>query len=244
MIVGSTAFDSIKTPKAGNPRLLGGSASHAAVAASFFAPVNLAGVGHGDDFPERYLQLFRRHHIDLAGLEIAPGKTFHWSGEYEVNMNNRRTLATELGVLETFMPKLPGRAIPEFPLRPARQSRSGRPGPRALPDAPPQIRRRRFHGPLAQHRPPGFAGNSCKQRGRFCAQRQRSARRCLRKTTMSSPALKKRFTSSAPNTSNHQKGASTARFFPRGVGVCSFRPRIRCGESWIPPAPAIHLSAA
>src|SRR5580698_9752506 len=106
MIVGSTAFDSIKTPKAGNPRLLGGSASHAAVAASFFAPVNLVGVV-GDDFPERYLQLFRRHCIDLAGLEIAPGKTFHWSGEYEVNMNNRRTLLTELGVIETFQPKLP-----------------------------------------------------------------------------------------------------------------------------------------
>jgi cytidine kinase len=106
MIVGSTAFDTIKTPKAANPRLLGGSASHAAVAASFFAPVNLVGVV-GKDFPARYLDLFRRHRIDLAGLEIAPGKTFHWAGEYEVNMNNRRTLATELGVLETFMPKLP-----------------------------------------------------------------------------------------------------------------------------------------
>jgi sugar/nucleoside kinase (ribokinase family) len=106
MIVGSTAFDSIKTPSAGNARLLGGSASHAAVAASFFAPVNLVGVV-GRDFPERYLQLYRRHGIDLAGLEIAGGKTFHWSGEYEVNMNNRRTLATELGVLESFMPALP-----------------------------------------------------------------------------------------------------------------------------------------
>jgi sugar/nucleoside kinase (ribokinase family) len=106
LIVGSTAFDSIKTPSAGNPRLLGGSASHAAVAASFFAPVNLVGVV-GHDFPERYLALYRRHGIDLAGLEIAAGKTFHWSGEYEVNMNNRRTLATELGVLESFMPVLP-----------------------------------------------------------------------------------------------------------------------------------------
>jgi cytidine kinase len=106
LIVGSTALDSIKTPKAENPRLLGGSASHAAVAAGFFAPVNLVGVV-GADFPKRYLQLYRRHGIDLAGLEIAAGKTFHWSGEYEVNMNNRRTLATELGVLETFMPKLP-----------------------------------------------------------------------------------------------------------------------------------------
>ncbi len=106
LIVGSTALDSIKTPKAENPRLLGGSASHAAVAASFFAPVNLVGVV-GADFPKRYIELYRRHKIDLKGLEISSGKTFHWSGEYEVNMNNRRTLATELGVLETFMPKLP-----------------------------------------------------------------------------------------------------------------------------------------
>jgi len=106
LIVGSTALDSIKTPKAENPRLLGGSASHAAVAASFFAPVKLVGVV-GEDFPKKYLQLYRRHEIDLEGLQILPGKTFHWSGEYEVNMNNRRTLATELGVFETFNPILP-----------------------------------------------------------------------------------------------------------------------------------------
>ena len=106
LIVGSTALDSIKTPKAENPRLLGGSASHAAVAASFFGPVNLVGVV-GDDFPRRYLQLYRRHGIDLEGLQMLPGKTFHWSGEYELNMNNRRTLLTELGVFETFTPTLP-----------------------------------------------------------------------------------------------------------------------------------------
>src|SRR5207253_4269707 len=106
LIVGSTALDSIKTPNAENPRLLGGSASHAAVAASFFSPVKLVGVV-GDDFPRRYVQLYKRHRIDLAGLQIMPGKTFHWSGEYEVNMNNRRTLLTELGVFETFNPTLP-----------------------------------------------------------------------------------------------------------------------------------------
>src|SRR5207247_1085752 len=105
LIVGSTAFDSIKTPKSENPRLLGGSASHAAVAASFFSPVKLVGiVGH--DFPKRYLNLYRRHRIDLEGLQIAPGKTFHWAGEYEVNMDNRRTLETELGVFEKFSPTL------------------------------------------------------------------------------------------------------------------------------------------
>ncbi len=106
LIVGSTALDSIKTPQAQNPRLLGGSASHAAVAASFFSPVKLVGVV-GEDFPKHYLQLYRRHGIDLEGLQILPGKTFHWSGEYEENMNNRRTLLTELGVFETFTPTLP-----------------------------------------------------------------------------------------------------------------------------------------
>ena len=106
LIVGSTALDSIKTPTAKNPRLLGGSASHAAVAASFFSPVKLIGVV-GDDFPKKYIRLYHRHKIDLEGLQILPGKTFHWSGEYEANMNNRRTLLTELGVFETFTPTLP-----------------------------------------------------------------------------------------------------------------------------------------
>jgi sugar/nucleoside kinase (ribokinase family) len=106
LIVGSTALDSIKTPYRENPRLLGGSASHAAVAASYFAPVRLIGVV-GTDFPKRYLQLFRRRGIDLAGLQVERGRTFHWSGEYEVNMNNRRTLATELGVFASFRPALP-----------------------------------------------------------------------------------------------------------------------------------------
>jgi len=106
LIVGSTALDSIKTPKAEHPCLLGGSASHAAVAASLFAPVNLVGVV-GDDFPPAYRRLFRKRGINLAGLQIRPGKTFFWAGEYEVNMNNRRTLKTELGVFEHFCPDLP-----------------------------------------------------------------------------------------------------------------------------------------
>jgi sugar/nucleoside kinase (ribokinase family) len=106
LIVGTTALDSIKTPKSENPRLLGGSASHAAVAASFFSPVRLVGVV-GDDFPKNYVDLYRKHKINLDGLHHAAGKTFHWAGEYEVNMNNRRTLTTELGVIEHFTPNLP-----------------------------------------------------------------------------------------------------------------------------------------
>lgn len=106
LIVGSTALDSIKTPTKENPRLLGGSASHAAVAASFFSPVKLVGVV-GKDFPKKYVRLYQRHKIDLEGLQVVDGKTFHWAGEYEVNMNNRRTLTTELGVFEHFTPHLP-----------------------------------------------------------------------------------------------------------------------------------------
>jgi sugar/nucleoside kinase (ribokinase family) len=105
LVVGTTALDSIKTPYRENPRLLGGSGSHAAVAASFFAPVKLVGiVGH--DFPGKYLKLYEKHGICLKGLQKGEGKTFHWAGEYEVNMNNRRTLTTELGVLEGFSPTL------------------------------------------------------------------------------------------------------------------------------------------
>ena len=106
LIVGTTALDSIKTPYAENPRLLGGSASHAAVAASFFTKTHLVGAV-GEDFPRKYINLYRRHGLCLEGLDQLPGQTFHWSGEYEVNMNNRRTLDTVLGVIENYSPTLP-----------------------------------------------------------------------------------------------------------------------------------------
>jgi fructose-1-phosphate kinase PfkB-like protein len=61
----------------------------------------------GTDFPEKYLALYRKHGIDLDGLQIADGKTFRWSGEYEWDLNKRRTLSVELNVFETFQPTLP-----------------------------------------------------------------------------------------------------------------------------------------
>jgi len=106
LVVGSIALDNIKTPTAEHQHLLGGSASYAAVAASFFGPVNLVGVV-GDDFPPQHKQLFADRKIDLIGLEVAAGQTFTWTGEYEVNMNNRKTLAIALNVFEKFAPKLP-----------------------------------------------------------------------------------------------------------------------------------------
>lgn len=105
LVVGTTALDSIKTPHAENPRLLGGSASHAAVAASFFTKPHLIGAV-GDDFPRKYINLYRKHGLNLDGLQQLSGQTFHWSGEYELNMNNRRTLDTVLGVIEDFSPTL------------------------------------------------------------------------------------------------------------------------------------------
>src|SRR5277367_4632306 len=106
LVVGSVALDHIKTPTAEHKHLLGGSASYAAVAASFFGPVNMVGVV-GDDFPQQHKQFFADRKIDLTGLEVAQGQTFSWSGEYEQNMNNRKTLSVALNVFENFNPRLP-----------------------------------------------------------------------------------------------------------------------------------------
>lgn len=106
LITGSIALDSVKTPIEEHHDLLGGSASFGSVAASFFAPVNLVGIV-GSDFPKRYLDLYRKHRVNLDGLQVAEGKTFRWSGEYEWDLNKRRTLSVALNVFETFQPDLP-----------------------------------------------------------------------------------------------------------------------------------------
>ncbi len=106
LITGSIALDSVKTPLEEHHDLLGGSASYAGVAAGFFTDVNLVGIV-GSDFPQPYLELYQKHRMNLDGLEIADGKTFRWSGEYEWDMNNRRTLSVALNVFEKFQPTLP-----------------------------------------------------------------------------------------------------------------------------------------
>jgi sugar/nucleoside kinase (ribokinase family) len=99
-------LDDIKTPYDKRENVMGGSASYASVAASFFAPVNLVGIV-GSDFPQENIELFRDRGIDLEGLQQVEGKTFHWSGEYSLNWNNRETLEIDLNVFETFSPDLP-----------------------------------------------------------------------------------------------------------------------------------------
>lgn len=106
VVVGSIGLDTIETPWARHEEILGGSVSYACAGASFFAPVGMVGVV-GTDFPAHCEALYRKFGIDLRGLQKAEGKTFRWSGVYEADMNNRRTLLTELNVFASFMPQLP-----------------------------------------------------------------------------------------------------------------------------------------
>jgi sugar/nucleoside kinase (ribokinase family) len=106
LIVGSIALDTVKTPVEEHADLLGGSASYAALGASFFAPVKLVGVV-GDDFPASEFDFWKSRNIDSAGVQRVNGKTFRWSGEYMWDMNTRETRSVALNVFEHFRPELP-----------------------------------------------------------------------------------------------------------------------------------------
>ena len=106
VVVGSIGIDTVETPFMRREGILGGSASYACAAASFFTRVGMVGVV-GADFPKQYVDLYKQFRINLDGLETMPGKTFRWMGAYEANMDNRRTICTELNVFASFLPKLP-----------------------------------------------------------------------------------------------------------------------------------------
>ncbi len=107
LVVGSVAYDSIKTPHGEVSDALGGSAVHFSLAARPFTPVRLVGVV-GEDFAVRDVEFLAQRAIDMAGLErVAGGKTFRWSGEYSSDMNSRETLSVELNVFEDFQPRIP-----------------------------------------------------------------------------------------------------------------------------------------
>lgn len=106
LVVGSLAYDSIKTPSGAAPRTLGGSANYFSLAASLLAGVRVVGVV-GQDYEENDLQLLKSRGVDVDGLEKVAGKTFHWEGFYEGDLNEAQTLKTELNVFEKFNPKLP-----------------------------------------------------------------------------------------------------------------------------------------
>src|ERR1044072_1008055 len=94
LIVGSIALDTVKTPVEEHADLLGGSASYAALGASFFSPVKLVGIV-GDDFPESEFEFRKQREIDASGVQRVAGETFRWSGEYAWDMNTRETRSEE-----------------------------------------------------------------------------------------------------------------------------------------------------
>lgn len=106
LVAGSIALDDLTTPFGERKSLLGGSAVHASVSASFFTPVKLVGVV-GDDFPKEHADFLRSRKIDLDGMKKIKGKTFHWEGFYEYDMNQAHTVKTDLNVLTKFDPELP-----------------------------------------------------------------------------------------------------------------------------------------
>jgi sugar/nucleoside kinase (ribokinase family) len=105
-VVGSIAFDAVKTPFGSRERMLGGSAVHFALAASFFDTVHVVGPV-GDDFgPDEY-EVLQARAVDTSAIEhVAGGRTFFWKGEYGWDLNERDTLDTQLGVFADFEPKL------------------------------------------------------------------------------------------------------------------------------------------
>jgi len=106
VVIGSVAYDAIETPHGKRERTLGGSCTYIALSASYFAKTSIVAVV-GSDFAAEDRQLLEGKGVDLQGLETVPGKTFFWSGVYSADMNDRKTLQTDLNVFADFDPKLP-----------------------------------------------------------------------------------------------------------------------------------------
>jgi sugar/nucleoside kinase (ribokinase family) len=106
VVVGTMAYDTVKTPFGKRQSALGGSATYFSISASFFTQVNLVAV-IGEDFSNDHLSMLKQKNINTDGVQQMDGKTFHWSGEYGDKLNEANTLATDLNVLERFDPVLP-----------------------------------------------------------------------------------------------------------------------------------------
>ncbi|RYU90685.1 sugar kinase [Mucilaginibacter terrigena] len=108
LVIGTVAFDAIETPFGKTDKIVGGAATYASLAASYFYDKIKIVAVVGDDFPTEEIKDFNNHHIDTEGLQVKQGeKSFFWSGKYHNDMNSRDTLATELNVLANFDPIIP-----------------------------------------------------------------------------------------------------------------------------------------
>jgi len=108
VVIGTVAFDAIETPFGKTDKIVGGAATYASLAASYFYDkVKIVAVV-GDDFPQAEIRNLNNHHINTEGLQIKHGeKSFFWAGKYHNDMNSRDTLVTELNVLADFDPIIP-----------------------------------------------------------------------------------------------------------------------------------------
>ena len=107
LVVGSVAFDSLKTPFGEASRIVGGAATYFSIAASFFSDVRVVAVV-GQDFTDEHVQrVFGGRRIDLDGLQRVPGETFRWKGEYSFDLNDRESIYTHLNVFADFTPRIP-----------------------------------------------------------------------------------------------------------------------------------------
>lgn len=105
LVVGSVAFDTIENANGSAERVLGGAASYSSISASYFARPSVVAVV-GTDFTDTDRAPFVKRKVDLSGLEVKEGKTFHWGGSYDKDMNTAVTKFTDLNVFENFNPKL------------------------------------------------------------------------------------------------------------------------------------------
>jgi sugar/nucleoside kinase (ribokinase family) len=106
LVVGSVAFDSVKTPSGMVDNALGGSGTYFSVSASYFSKVKLVAVV-GKDFPKKHIDLLKKHRVDVEGLKQTEGKTFRWKGQYMKDLNEAETLDTQLNVFASFKPEIP-----------------------------------------------------------------------------------------------------------------------------------------
>lgn len=106
LVVGSVALDNVQTPAGTHERILGGACTYFATAASLYDRVHMIGV-IGTDFPQEHIAFLRSRGIDLTGLQIVEGETFHWSGRYDEDLNDAETLDTQLNVFADFHPIIP-----------------------------------------------------------------------------------------------------------------------------------------
>ncbi|MCP4606287.1 MAG: sugar kinase [Proteobacteria bacterium] len=109
--VGSVALDTVETRAGKRDEILGGASTYISLAAAHFCQVNLVAVVGADDFSPDYVNLLVSRGVDVDGLERAVGRTFRWSGVYADDFSSRTTLKTELGVFESFDPKIPAKYL-------------------------------------------------------------------------------------------------------------------------------------